>query len=47
MLPAGAWAEWDRARLAKTGGSPEQYKHPALIGDVAFRNTMTVLRDVG
>ncbi len=46
VLAAGAWAAWDRARLAKTGGSPEQYKHPSLIGDVAFRDTMTVLREV-
>ena len=47
VIPAGAWAAWDRDRLAKTGGSPEQYKHPCLVGDLGFRDTMTVLREVG
>jgi hypothetical protein len=46
VLPAGTWANWDRDRLAKTGGSPEQYKHPCLIGDVAFKETLPVLREV-
>jgi hypothetical protein len=46
VLPAGTWANWDRDRLAKTGGSPEQYKHPCLIGDVAFKETLLVLREV-
>ena len=46
LIPAGAWAAWDRARLATTGGSPEQYKHPCLIGDVKFRDTMSVTREV-
>jgi hypothetical protein len=23
----------DREQLAKSGGAPEQYKHPCLIGD--------------
>jgi hypothetical protein len=45
IIPAGAWAKWDRERLAQTGGSPEQYKHPCLIGDVKFRETVTVLRE--
>ncbi|HKB01067.1 MAG TPA: GH3 auxin-responsive promoter family protein, partial [Gemmataceae bacterium] len=34
LLPTGHWAQWDRERLRSTGGSPEQYKHPCLIGDV-------------
>ncbi|HVK17386.1 MAG TPA: GH3 auxin-responsive promoter family protein [Fimbriiglobus sp.] len=46
VLPAGTWAQWDRERLSKTGGSPEQYKHPCLIGDLAFKDTMPVLREV-
>ena len=46
ILPAGAWATWDRDRLAQTGGSPEQYKHPCLIGDLKFRDTMSVVREV-
>ncbi len=47
VIPAGTWAAWDRDRLAKTGGSPEQYKHPCLIGDTKFRDTMKVVREVG
>ena len=47
VIPAGAWAAWDRERLAKTGGSAQQYKHPCLVGDLGFRETMTVLREVG
>jgi hypothetical protein len=47
IIPAGAWAAWDRDRLAQTGGSPEQYKHPCLIGDLKFRETMEVVREVG
>ena len=46
IIPAGTWAKWDRDRLAQTGGSPEQYKHPCLIGDLKFRESMTVLREV-
>jgi hypothetical protein len=37
MLPTGAWQKWDRERLARTGGSLEQYKHPCLISDLKFR----------
>jgi len=47
VIPAGSWAAWDRDRLASTGGSPEQYKHPCLIGDLGFRETMRVLREIG
>ena len=47
VIPAGAWAAWDRERLAKTGGSAEQYKHPCLVGDLGFRETMAVRREVG
>jgi hypothetical protein len=46
LIPAGTWAKWDRDRLAQTGGSPEQYKHPCLIGDVGFSDTIGVLRQV-
>lgn len=46
VLPAGAWAAWDAARVKKAGGSPEQYKHPALVGDVGFRETVAVTREV-
>jgi GH3 auxin-responsive promoter len=43
VLPAGTWAAWDQQRLAKTGGSPEQYKRPCLIGDAEFHRTMPVV----
>lgn len=46
IIPSGTWAKWDRDRLSHTGGSPEQYKHPCLIGDMKFRDTITVLREV-
>lgn len=46
IIPTGAWSEWDRSRLSKTGGSPEQYKHPCLIGDLAFASSMTTRREV-
>lgn len=46
LIPAGTWSAWDRDRLASTGGSPEQYKHPCLIGDIKFRETMRVMGEV-
>jgi hypothetical protein len=36
VVPAGFWTRWDRARLERTGGTLEQYKHPCLIGDMEF-----------
>jgi hypothetical protein len=52
LLPAGAWANWDRERLAKSGGSAEQYKRPCLQGDVKFAegmlsHTLAPLRPAG
>src|SRR5262249_13788698 len=32
----GFWRQWDRERLARTGGTAEQYKRPCLIGDPRF-----------
>jgi hypothetical protein len=46
LLPAGAWQQWDRQRLAKSGGSLEQYKHPCLIGDINFRSTVKVEEEI-
>jgi hypothetical protein len=40
LLRPGAWAEWDRERLKRTGGTAEQYKHPCLIADPSFRERM-------
>lgn len=43
VVPTGTWVEWDRNRLARSGGTPEQYKHPCLIGDPQFAQTMPIL----
>jgi hypothetical protein len=45
-LPDGAWQSWDARRLAKSGGTVEQYKHPCLISDMDFRATMPVLEEL-
>jgi hypothetical protein len=41
-LPSGTWSRWDQARLAQTGGTCEQYKHPCLVADPGFRETLSV-----
>src|SRR5262249_13147538 len=46
LLPAGSWQQWDQARLARQGGAFEQYKHPCLIPDLTFRETMPVEREI-
>lgn len=45
VLATGAWAQWDRERLAKTGGTAEQYKRPSLIADPNFRTQMPLWTD--
>jgi hypothetical protein len=44
-LEPGAWREWDRERLKRTGGAPEQYKHPCLIADPEFQAQMARRRE--
>jgi hypothetical protein len=39
-LPKGAWQYWDRQRLSRQGGTLEQYKHPCLISDPKFRDSI-------
>ena len=39
MLPDGWWAQWDRERLQKSDGMVEQYKYPALIPNLEFRDS--------
>ncbi|MBV9126155.1 MAG: GH3 auxin-responsive promoter family protein, partial [Planctomycetes bacterium] len=39
-LPSGTWEAWDRRRLARSGGTAEQYKHPCLIPDLKFRDSI-------
>ena len=43
---AAAWQHWDRQRLARTGGTLEQYKHPCLIADPKFRDGITIDEEV-
>jgi hypothetical protein len=42
ILAPHAWQQWDRQRLARNGGSMEQYKHPCLIPDTKFRESVTL-----
>jgi len=46
MLPAGTWQRWDADRLKRSGGTAEQYKHPCLIPDPKFRETMPVEQEL-
>jgi hypothetical protein len=46
VLQPGFWQQWDRDRLERSGGVPEQYKHPCLIGDMKFRTTAPVEHEV-
>jgi hypothetical protein len=47
LLPPGTWQQWDRQRLARNGGTMEQYKHPCLIADLKFRDSMPVEQELG
>jgi hypothetical protein len=40
LVPTGTWLRWDRQRLQRTGGTLEQYKHPCLVPDLTFRDTI-------
>jgi hypothetical protein len=42
LVPTGAWQRWDRQRLDRSGGPAEQYKHPCLISDPKFRDSIGV-----
>ncbi|HYV38697.1 MAG TPA: GH3 auxin-responsive promoter family protein [Gemmataceae bacterium] len=42
LLGDQAWKRWDSQRLTRTGGTLEQYKHPCLIADPKFRETIEV-----
>jgi hypothetical protein len=46
LMPTGTWADWDRRRLQRTGGTAEQYKHPCLIPDPNFRSEMPVEQEL-
>jgi hypothetical protein len=40
LLAPGTWERWDAQRMERSGGSAEQYKHPCLISDPNFRDTL-------
>jgi hypothetical protein len=46
LIGDGSWKRWDMDRLAKTGGSPEQYKHPCLIPDLKLRSLLPVEEEI-
>ena len=46
ILPPGYWRQWDDDRLSRSGGVPEQYKHPCLLGDVGFSAAAPVEREI-
>ncbi|MBI3406853.1 MAG: GH3 auxin-responsive promoter family protein [Planctomycetes bacterium] len=46
LVPTNTWQKWDRQRLAHTGGTLEQYKHPCLIPDLKFRETIEVEEEI-
>ena len=39
-LPVGTWQSFTRKRQSKLGGSVEQYKHPCLVPDLKFCETL-------
>lgn len=41
-VPVGTWQTWQKTRLAKTGGSMEQYKHPCLLPDAEALNDLPI-----
>ncbi len=46
LLPTQSWQQWDRRRLERTGGTLDQYKHPCLIPDPKFRDTVTIHEEI-
>jgi hypothetical protein len=46
LLAKNTWQQWDRARLARTGGTLEQYKHPCLIADPQFRDSISIEEEI-
>jgi hypothetical protein len=46
LIRTGAWQEWDRQRLLQTGGNVDQYKHPCLITDTHFKESMRVEQEL-
>jgi hypothetical protein len=45
-IPNGSWAEFQRRRLARSGGTVEQYKQPHLVPDLNIAETFRPLEAV-
>ncbi len=45
-IPNGSWAEFQRRRLAKSGGTVEQYKQPHLVPDLSIVESFRTLETV-
>jgi hypothetical protein len=43
-LEPGTWTAFREKRIARTGGSLEQYKHPCLVNDLDFSDTVRQLQ---
>ena len=46
ILNPGSWFAWDCKRLNSIGGTFEQYKRPCLLGDMGFRASMPVQKEI-
>lgn len=46
VLPVNTWLHWDRQRLSRSGGTLEQYKHPCLISDSKFRESIAIEEEI-
>jgi hypothetical protein len=45
-IPNGSWAQFQRQRLVKSGGTVEQYKQPHLVPDLQIANSFRSLEPV-
>ena len=46
LLKTDTLLHWDRQRLARSGGTVEQYKHPCLVSDPKFRESIAVEEEI-
>ncbi|MCS7016839.1 MAG: GH3 auxin-responsive promoter family protein [Gemmatales bacterium] len=46
LVAAQGLHDWDRQRLRRSGGTPEQYKHPVLWPDFSFREQVPIVAEL-
>jgi hypothetical protein len=46
LVPPRTWEQYTRMRLAASGGTAEQYKHPCLVSDLEFVRGFRVVGEV-